>query len=240
MIASAILAASVLAGLASAAPTAALWPRADGSTPPAGYTGPKAADLIEGTMPDSKTCDLAKFPQCTTAADAAPYFIEAMSTYKIYDYWEIAAVVSLTAMESASLKYKQPASPSSDKGKGTSNMQSGAFNLKFAKSIPELASRVSEITGGSETPTDAQKSEVLKLVQANDYNFRSGAWFLATECSADIRQGLVAGTKQGWLNYVTTCVGVPKGTDEASVREWTKREQYWTDAMTAFGLKYTS
>lgn len=84
MRASTILTTSVLAGLASAAPTEALWPRADGS-PPAGYKGPKAVDLIEGTMPDAKTCDLAKFPQCTTAADAAPYFIEAMSTYQIYD-----------------------------------------------------------------------------------------------------------------------------------------------------------
>lgn len=240
MLTSAIFATSVLAGLASAAPTAALWPRADSSPAPAGYKGPKAVDLIEATMPDSKTCDLAKYPQCTTAAEAAPYFIEAMSTYKIYDYWEIAAVVSLTAMESASLRYKQPAVESSDKGKGTSNMQSGAYNLKFAKSIPELASRVNEITGGSETPTDEQKSQVLKLVQANDYNFSTGAWFLATECQADIRQGIRAGTKQGWLDYVTKCVGVPQGTDDASKREWAKREQYWNDAMTAFGLKYTS
>lgn len=96
------------------------------------------------------------------------------------------------------------------------NMQSPAYNKKYATSIPSLKIKVSQ---------SANAGEVLDLLLANkEYDFGSGAWFLTTQCSGDVRTALQKGDEQGWEGYITGCVGT-----EASQG----RKAYWERAVGA-------
>lgn len=95
-------------------------------------------------------------------------------------------------------------------------MQSPAYNKKYASSIPSLKAKVSQCVN---------TSEVLNLILANkQYDFGSGAWFLTTQCSGDVRTALQKGDEQGWERYITGCVGT-----EASQG----RKTYWERAVRA-------
>ena len=53
---------------------------------------------------------------------------------------------------------------------------------------------------------DAALNNVLALVNADDVkSFGSAAWYLTT-CNADVREGLVKETVEGWHNFLTKCV----------------------------------
>ncbi len=67
---------------------------------------------------------------------------------------------------------------------------------------------------------------VLAEVSPDQYSFGSGAWFLATYCSADIRAQLQSGSQAGWEGFVSSCVGTTVTND---------RMAYWTNAMQALG-----
>ena len=95
------------------------------------------------------------------------------------------------------------------------NMQSPTYNKKYATSIPSLKDKSQCVTAG----------EVLDLLLANkEYDFGSGAWFLTTQCSSDVRTALQKGDEQGWEGYITGCVGT-----EASQG----RKVYWKRAVGA-------
>jgi hypothetical protein len=47
---------------------------------------------------------------------------------------------------------------------------------------------------------------VLVLVNGDRWSFASAAWFLGTQCTQDISQGLAASTEEGWKSYLTDCV----------------------------------
>ena len=146
--------------------------------------------------PKSGSCAGADPAQCQTADIAAQYIAASFQTYGITTPGEMAAVISTIAFESGDFKYNKPISPTP--GKGTRNMQSAAFNLKYAQSMPQFATQLASAAG-----PDA----VLNLLVANpDVDFASAAWFLTTQCPA-ARPELASGNMAGWTTYITGCLG---------------------------------
>jgi hypothetical protein len=96
-------------------------------------------------------------------------------------------------------------------------MQSPAFNKKYASSFPSLEDKLSN------SPAD-----LLDLLR-NDgaMDFGSGAWFLTTQCSKEVRNALADGSESGWKRYISDCVGTSV-TDE--------RKAYWSRAVKALGV----
>ena len=100
-------------------------------------------------------------------------------------------------------------------------MQSPAFNKKYAKSIPELESRFYFVEN---IPAD-----LLDLLRENKtYDFGSGAWFLTTQCSKEVRSALQDGSEKGWKNYITECL-------ETNFTH--ERKEYWDRSAEALGVK---
>lgn len=100
------------------------------------------------------------------------------------------------------------------------NMQSPSFNKKYASSLPELKDKLPSV---SNSPAD-----LLDLLR-NDgtTDFGSGAWFLTTQCSKEVRAALADGSESGWERYISDCVGTSV-TDE--------RREYWERAVEALGV----
>jgi len=164
-------------------------------------------DQLIKIAPDSAQCASGN-AECRTAAQAAPAICQSFIKYGVTTKGEAAAIIAIMAFESVQFQFEtnQQGHP----GQGTANMQSGDFNIEFAKSFPELAPKVDQILGGSVGATDEQKNAVRALLigPGNDnYDFGSGAWFEKNKCTPDIIQGLQAGTQQGWSDYITKCVG---------------------------------
>jgi hypothetical protein len=100
-------------------------------------------------------------------------------------------------------------------------MQSAAFNKKYAKSISELKRKVSSV--------ESRPADLLDLLRENEtYDFGSGAWFLTTQCSKDVRSALRDGSETGWRKYIIECV-------ETTVTN--ERKEYWERAVKALGVK---
>ncbi|KJR82432.1 uncharacterized protein SPSK_03636 [Sporothrix schenckii 1099-18] len=176
-----------------------------------------AASIVGSVMPKSLSCANVDYPdQCATNVQAAPYFISAMAKWGITTAPEIAAVLALVAVESGELRYRHSEFPKVA-GKGTSNMQSPAYNAEYAAAIPELASGVAAANGDPDA--------VLALLTVDDYNFGSGAWFLSSQC-ASIRSQLQTNTDDGFIAYMG-CVGATMTSE---------RLDYWHTAQKAFGL----
>ena len=110
------------------------------------------------------------------------------------------------------------------------NMQSAAFNLLYAGSIPALSSSLQAITAGATSASSlstTQQNDVRGLLTANEtYDFGSGAWFLTSQCTESVRSGLQNGSQEGWEEYITGCIGTTVTSD---------RMAYWQRAMQAFG-----
>ncbi|KAH6670630.1 hypothetical protein B0J14DRAFT_640632 [Halenospora varia] len=176
----------------------------------------------------SGTCDGAQNPsECRTNIQAAQPLVNAFQKYGIYSTAEMAAVTALIAFESGDFKFNINHTPGRA-GQGTRNMMMPNFVLKYAKSIPELASKVSAITPATSTTglSDDVLNQIRDLVLPDEYSFASGAWFLATEC-ASVRSEIQAGGTAGFTAFMK-CVGVPDVTQP--------RMDYWTRAATAFKL----
>ncbi|KAI1268786.1 hypothetical protein F5Y18DRAFT_167059 [Xylariaceae sp. FL1019] len=203
----AILAGLALAGNAVAAP---LVERAT-----------MAADIIAAIAPKSKSC-AGRGDECMTNVQIAGPFVAAMNQYDLKYPAQIAAVLALTAFESDEYGYNRNQFPGRP-GQGTSNMQMIDYNVKYAESIPALKDKVAAIGDPS---TDDKKNQVLDLVTDVNYNFGSGPWFLSTQCSKDVVEGLKVATDAAFAAYMG-CVGVEATAD---------RTAYWTAAKTAFGL----
>lgn len=99
-------------------------------------------------------------------------------------------------------------------------MQSPSYNKKYAASLPALKSSVSKVSN--------DPAALLNLLRDNEtYDFGSGAWFLTTQCSKDVRAQLQSGSESGWQMYISDCVGT-------SVTE--ERKAYWEKAVKALGV----
>lgn len=175
---------------------------------------------IESTTASCAGAPLAA--ECRTAAQAAPWISASFATFGITDYYTQAALISLMVYESGGFKYSQNHFPGVP-GQGTRNMQSPAYNLKYAQYLATLPS--SNITAADVATAQAKgPAAVLALVNTDKWSFASAAWYLTQECNPSISQGLAEGTQVGWSNYLT-CVGTPATND---------RTQIW-DKATALG-----
>lgn len=182
-----------------------------------------AAAIVKQISPASASCAGAT-PDCRTADQVAPHAMSAMYHYGVSSNQEMAAVLALMAFESADFKYKHNVYPGRP-GQGTANMQMPQFNLKYAQSIPAVKGRVANFPSVDGLPAE-KLNEILGYVTPDEYNFGSGAWFLATQCPGSVRDALKANVDDGFKAYMG-CVGVD-ATPE--------RTAYLTRAKQAFGL----
>lgn len=94
-----------------------------------------SASAIIAVAPDTASCVGAAYPsECATAAQGAPYSSAGFQNFGIDSFGAQAALLSLMLYESGSFKYNinhYPGVP----GQGTRNMQSPAYNLKYAEWI---------------------------------------------------------------------------------------------------------
>lgn len=96
-------------------------------------------------------------------------------------------------------------------------MQSPDFNAEYAGSIEEISDEVAE--------ADGDKVKILDLLVENEeYDFGSGAWFLTTQCDEDIRKELQSGSEEGWEAYITECIHTEANGE---------RKKYWEAAVEA-------
>lgn len=123
------------------------------------------------------------------------------------------------AFESDDFKYNKNHFPGVA-GQGTRNMQSPSFNKKYASSLPDLKDKLPAV---SNSPADLL--DLLRNDSATD--FGSGAWFLTTQCSKEVRSALADGSETGWQRFISDCVGTSV-TDE--------RKVYWERAVEAIGV----
>lgn len=191
--------------------------------------------------PTSKTCDNPPAKgECATASQAAKFTTQSFDDYKVTSKAEQAAIISLMAFESDDFKYNKNHFPGTP-GQGSAysimisilillayidwvslarNMQSPAYNKKYAASIPALDDKIAKV---ADSPAD-----LLDLLRDNEtYDFGSGAWYLTTQCSKDVRSALQTGSETGWQRYISDCVGTSV-TDE--------RKEYWERAVKALGV----
>ncbi|KAF4175259.1 hypothetical protein CNMCM8694_008499 [Aspergillus lentulus] len=177
------------------------------------------AAQIEAIAPKSKSCADAPAPgECATSEQAAVNIAKSFETYKVTSVAEQAAVIGLMAFESLDFEYNRNHFPGVA-GQGTRNMQSPAFNAKYAASLPALADKLEGVSG--------DPAGVLDLLLSNEeYDFGSGAWFLTTQCSQEVRSELQSGSQAGWEKYISSCVGTDANEE---------RKAYWTRAVQALG-----
>ena len=191
---------------------------------------PISTNQILTISPVSNLCAGPRFsPQCRTADQVAAAIGPSFAQYGVTSPGEIAALVSLVAFESEDFKYNINISPGIP-GQGTRNMQSAAFNLLYAHSIPALSTSLAAITTStvSSDLSSLQLNAVRDLLtNDNTLDFGSAAWFLSTQCSASVRTGLQNGDEDGWEAYLTGCVSTTP-TDE--------RKEYWKLALMALGV----
>ncbi|KAJ5475912.1 hypothetical protein N7475_001641 [Penicillium sp. IBT 31633x] len=175
---------------------------------------------VKAIAPKSNTCDDAPAKgECATAKQAAKFTSKSFTTYKVTSKAEQAAIISLMAFESGDFKYNKNHYPGVA-GQGTRNMQSPSFNKKYASSLPALKDKLPSV---SNSPAD-----LLDLLLSDGaIDFGSGAWFLTTQCSQEVRAALADGSESGWQRYISDCVGT-------SVTE--DRKAYWERAVKALGL----
>lgn len=175
---------------------------------------------IVAIAPDSASCFNATYPaECANATDAAPWINEAFSTFSIDAFGTQAALLSLMLFETDSFKYKINHFPGVP-GQGTRNMQSPAFNLKYAEWLAANATDSGISTSQVEAADAEGPEQVLALVNDNRWGFASAAWFLATQCDEKFRGGLAAQTEDGWNSYLTDCIGTTVTDDRTAI--WKK------------------
>ena len=178
---------------------------------------PLTTSDITTIAPGSANCTGAPYPvECATASDAAPWINLAFHVFDIHAFGTQAALLSLMLYESGSLKYNinhYPGVP----GQGTRNMQSPAFNLKYAR---WLAANIMN-SGISPQQVDEAEEEgpvqMLALVNGERWGSASAAWFLATQCNEEISQGLATLTEEGWNTYLTDCIATTVTEDRTAI-----------------------
>ena len=165
-------------------------------------------------MPSSDSCSGAEFPnECATAEHAAPFVAQGWTTYNINSRGAQAATLALMAYESGEFKFNQAHFPFIF-GKGTRNMQSPTFNVKYAAAVFG--------SSASSNPTTA-----LNSVLPDQYTFASASWFLATQCPSVLQQ-FASDPNGAWTKYLgPSCIVT---TDNS------QRDAYWAKAKTAMGV----
>ncbi|KAK1149901.1 hypothetical protein N8T08_003457 [Aspergillus melleus] len=215
------------------------------------------AQQIEAIAPTSNTCDGAPSPdECATSEQAALNIAKSFETYEVTSPAEQAAVIGLMAFESGDFKYNRNHSPGIP-GQGSMctyrfvlhiapslssplyssaqyrkqsltytaaparNMQSPSFNAQYAASLSGIADQAVSLA--------ADPAGLLDLLLADEANdFGSGAWFLTSQCTPDVRTQLQSGSMDGWASFISGCVGTEASGD---------RQAYWQRAVEALGAQ---
>jgi hypothetical protein len=176
----------------------------DEETDAVSTTAALTAAQITAISPKTSSCAGADFPdECADATQAATALNKAFDTYKIISPGEQAAIIAYELFESGDFKYKKNHFPGRP-GQGTRMMAMPPFVKLYATDVAGAdAVAQAEAVGG-----DAGLNAVLALVNSDyEKSFGSAAWFISTQCSADVRAGLVARTQDGWHIFLTQCVG---------------------------------
>jgi len=185
-----------------------------------------AISILEAIAPKSKSCSGAPIPdECRTAAQAADFLVKSFQDYKIYSAAEIAAVLSLIALESGEFQYNINHFPGRP-GQGTRNMQMPAFNLEYALDVQPDAVRKITTATTVDGLADTQLNAIRDIVTTDDFTWASGAWFYTKKCDAQTKTAVQTQGKAGYAAYLA-CVGTSSTSE---------REAYWTRSRTAFGL----
>lgn len=180
-----------------------------------------AASILKIT-PSTSTCASPPAPgECRTATQAAPYLAISFTNFGLTSFPIQAALLSLILYETADFKYSKNHFPGVP-GQGTRNMQSPQYNLEYAKWLATVCTNCGITTQQVDAAQAQGPAAVLELVNGDEWGFGSAAWFFSTQCSADVKKGLAAGTESGWDAYLTTCIGT-------SVTE--ERTAVWRKAM---------
>ncbi len=180
------------------------------------------ADQLTQIAPTSNTCTGAAQPdECLTADKAVPFILASFKTYKITAPATQAALIATMALESGEFKYAKNHFPAPGRpGQGTRNMQSKEFNDEYAASIPEVAKLMPE----AQKHGDSGVRDLL--TNFGDYDFGSAAWFLTSQCTADVQSALAKGGDQAFAGYLA-CIGT-QGTNA--------RTKYYQAALKALGV----
>lgn len=156
--------------------------------------------------PDTASCDGAPFPEeCASASVAAPNIAQSFSLFNIDSFGTQAALVAIMLFESGDFKYKINHFPGVA-GQGTRNMQSPAFNSKYADWIVANGQDAS-ITQASVAAAANNPAALLDLINTDQWSFASAAWFVSTQCDASQIQALGDESQASFEAYLTGCVG---------------------------------
>ncbi|KAF1833284.1 hypothetical protein BDW02DRAFT_384759 [Decorospora gaudefroyi] len=170
---------------------------------PVNPTPAVTAAQLTAIAPETASCSGAPFPEeCADATQAATALSAAFETYQITTPGEQAAIIAYELFESANFKYNKNHFPGRP-GQGTRMMAMPPFVELYATAV----AGADAVTQAKAAGGDAGLNAVLALVNGDDEkSFGSAAWFVSTQCSADVRAGLVAGTEEGWHAFLTECV----------------------------------
>lgn len=168
---------------------------------------------LTNIAPDTVSCMGAAAPaECAPASVAAPNIEQSFHTFKIESFGAQAALVAIMLFESGDFKYKINHYPGVA-GQGTRNMQSPAFNTKYADWIVANGDDAN-ITQESVSAASAQgPANLLNLINTDKWGFASAAWFVSTQCDASYVQALSDGTQASFESYLTGCVGTTATSD---------------------------
>jgi len=100
------------------------------------------------------------------------------------------------------------------------NMMMFDFIYKYALSSDKTKDKALAIVpAGKDTKSvsDDDKNKVRALVIVDELNFASAAWFLKNTCDQKIRDGLKAGTSQGWEDFIKKCVSTTATPDRKKI-----------------------
>lgn len=147
------------------------------------------AETVAAIMPLSTSC-AGRGDECVTADVAAPYLASGFNHYGVTTAIEQAGILALVAYESVEMEYKRNTNETAAAGgQGTSNEQSGEFNLEFANSFDELKA------------LGLTTSNVLDYVTKNTYNF----WTVSTTDDEEAEEETVKMVQRLQKNRRLTC-----------------------------------
>lgn len=186
------------------------------------------ASLIK-VAPSTASCSGADFPaECATASTAQTALQASFKDYEIVTFHTQAALVSLMLYESGDFKYNKNHWPGTP-GQGTRNMMSPTFVQEYAEWLAVHMPKKSGITAANLATAKASgPAAVLELVNKKPENqFGSAAWYMIEKCPQSVRDGLAAGTQEGWSTYITSCVGTTLTADRTAIYEKVMALGHW-------------
>lgn len=176
---------------------------------------------IIAIAPTTSSCSSASIAsECRTADQAVKWINFANSNFGLTTFASQAAVLSLMLYESGNFQYSRNHFPAPGRpGQGTRNMQMPPANLKFARWLANVCLNCRISSDSVEKANTQGPDAVLALVNTDEFGFASAAWYLKTQCTADVQAELAKGTQAGWERYMA-CVGVSATEDRTAV--WKK------------------